>query len=188
MPNPKCSSTSGNPNRPPGPESRALRDRRSCIRSDAMASAGAVAMELMPRLQRDIADLRQKRSRRASAMHLGPLTKGRAQRASRGGKQRSPRGSPKQSGQGNRRALPQIRGYTREQVPDDSQAYSAGSIPAIRSTTKPQVSNLGLACCLDLSSPPRAPPQRRNVLRDAIHVTCAIHVAGGGNSQRQSDS
>ena len=36
-------------------------------------------------------------------------------------------------------------------MPGDSQAYSAGSIPIIRSSTKPQVSDLGLRRCLDLS-------------------------------------
>jgi hypothetical protein len=74
------------------------------------------------------------------------------QRASRGGKQRSPKAPAKRSNQGGWQLFSQVRGHTQCQVPGDSQAYSAGSIPVIRSSKKAQVSDLGLLRCLDLSS------------------------------------
>ena len=45
----------------------------------------------------------------------------------------------------------QVRRHTNALRAIDSQAYSAGSIPGIRSITKPQVRDPGLLCCPDLS-------------------------------------
>lgn len=50
-------------------------------------------------------------------------------------------------------------------ITGDSQTQSAGSMPVTRSTTKAQVNDPGLICCLDLSMPPvpRCAPDPRQI-------------------------
>ncbi|CAG6397853.1 hypothetical protein SCOCK_60186 [Actinacidiphila cocklensis] len=76
----------------------------------------------------------------------------------------------------------------------DSQAQSAGSIPVIRSNTKPQVSSLGLICCLaqfkdraplahhigrSIGATRRSKSESRMLIRDSSRIarrtSCDVH-------------